>query len=108
MIEEITEIFKQNPETFIVAGFILVVIFGFSTVSSYIIKKRIGYASFMGKIEHKSGRILGFLLALTIACEYFKLSFTLILLIVCFVMWCVYLLSHTFEKLLYGHYGSRG
>lgn len=98
----------SHPEYFYISLFVVVVVFGFSIATSWLIKKRIGYASVMGKIEHKSGRILGLLIAFTIAAEYFKLGITMWLLLACFVCWLIYLLSHTFEKLLYGHHGPRG
>ncbi len=108
MIQDIIDSIKADPTYSIVFTFLFVLIFGFSTATSWIIKKRIGYASVMGKIEHKSGRILGLLLAVTIAAEYFDIGITLYLIIICFITWLIYLLSHTFEKLLYGNHGPRG
>lgn len=86
----------------IIAGFVLLLFL------SYIIKKimyknRIKYALKFGKLEHVSGRILGALLFLTIICEYVKLPETIYLLLLDFIVWCLYLFGHTIEKKLYPH-----
>jgi len=72
------------------------------------IRKRIYYASRFGKSEHVFGRVLGILIILTFFLEFLHLGYTLLGIILCFLAWVIYLVSHTLEKLFYGHHGPRG
>ena len=72
-------------------------------------RKRIYYASRFGKSEHFFGRLLGIMLIVQIFSIYLKVEpYNLIGIIACFIVWFLYLASHTIEKALYGHHGPRG
>ena len=77
-------------------------------VFSWFQRNRVKYASMFGKSEHFAGRLLGILILATFIAEYFKLGYTIYGIIASFICWAIYLFSHTCEKTLYGHMGSRG
>jgi len=87
----------------ILFGIILVIILVIvvSGVRSFIIKKRISYASRFGKSEHFFGRLMGLLSFASIIWCYFGFPYLMYLLIATFVSWGIYLISHTLEKKLY-------
>lgn len=102
----IIEQIQANSDIFytvIGGGILTLIIF----IINWFGRKRITYASFCGRIEHWAGRILGVLLLITIAIEFFNLSFTIYFLLADFFCWLIYLTAHTFEKLLYGNRGFR-
>ncbi|MFW9872048.1 MAG: hypothetical protein ACFFG0_03025 [Candidatus Thorarchaeota archaeon] len=71
-------------------------------------RKRIKYAFKFGKLEHKAGRILGWYLFLSSIIAYFFISLITFVFLICgLIIWCVYILSHTFEKKLFGKHGPR-
>ena len=71
-------------------------------------KKRIKYAFKFGKIEHKAGRLLGLYLFICSSAAYFFMGRdTFTLLLGGLMIWIVYILSHTFEKKLFGSHGPR-
>jgi hypothetical protein len=76
---------------------------GYSLISLPDRSQNIGLACFWGKIEHRSGRILGIMILISGAAEYIRhrtsVSFWLIL--TCFVLWATYLIAHTTEKKFY-------
>lgn len=74
----------------------------------WIKKKRIKYAFKFGKLEHKAGRFLGLYLFILSIISYFYFSLALFAVISFgFLIWLVYILSHTFEKKLFGTHGPR-
>lgn len=97
-----------NTEYLIVAGIIALIVILFSGITGWIIKKRVRMASMFGRTEHKSGRLLGWLIIAAFFIEYLSLGYTLYAIVACFICWVIYLISHTLEKLSYGHYGPRG
>ena len=75
---------------------------------SYIRRKRIKYAFKFGKLEHKFGRLMGWISLLNLGYNIFikdKVGVALSLLL--FIIWLSYISSHTFEKKLFGHFGPR-
>jgi hypothetical protein len=62
---------------------------------------RIRWAARCGKLEHKSGRLLGLLIAADILDYYYFDKWMLYLLGATFVCWLTYLVAHTLEKKLY-------
>ena len=71
-------------------------------------KKRIKWAFKCGKLEHKAGRLLGLYLFICSIVSYFLLdrgAFSIT--IGGFLIWLVYILSHTLEKKLFGKHGPR-
>ena len=102
-----------NYTYIIIAGVVSLIALLFSGLSHWVIKKRVYYASKCGRCEHTSGRLVGVLLIVTFFIEYFDLkiyeiSLSLILIILTFVIWLIYLVSHLLEKTLYSSYGPRG
>jgi len=98
----------QNTSLLVAAIVVSVIIVLFSGISGWIIRKRVYYASVSGKVEHRSGRLIGLALIATFFIEFLKLGWTIYAIIVSFSVWIVYLLSHTIEKTLYGNHGPRG
>lgn len=97
-----------NTEYLIAAVVIAVVIVVFSLISGFIVNKRVYYASRFGQLEHHCGRLMGWLLIATFFVEYLKFGYTIVWIIITFIIWVTYLLSHTLEKAFYGHCGPRG
>lgn len=97
-----------NDDSLIIMIFLIIL----SAIVIFILwfnRKRIYYASIMGKIEHLSGRLLGLALIATFFIEYFKpCIYTVYSIVGCFAIWVVYLFAHSCEKLFYGHSGPRG
>lgn len=79
-------------------------------------KIRIKYASKFGKIEHKSGRLLGLVIFIgTILTLFYPHKYPIthrdVILsafwVLAFICWITYLTAHTFEKKIYGKHGFR-
>ena len=92
--------FAQEYWIVITIVIIILIIISYATRKA-MYKKRIKYALKAGRLEHFSGRLLGFMLLITIAFQYFNIGYILGLLIADFAIWFTYLLSHTIEKKLY-------
>ena len=74
----------------------------------FIKRKRIKYAFKFGKLEHKAGRLLGLYLFICSLISYVYLDrYIFWMFAVGFVIWLIYILSHTFEKKLFGNHGPR-
>lgn len=71
---------------------------------------RVSKASKFGKIEHKSGRLLGLCIAISGMCVWldFPKGYSLSMIGITAACWITYISSHTIEKKLYGHFGPRG
>ena len=69
-------------------------------------KTRLKYASKCGKVEHFAGRLVGLLVAINLIYDYVKEGEYLFNLLI-FVVWIIYILSHTLEKFIYGKHGFR-
>lgn len=107
-VESIINSLKAVNPLYLIFGTIIILLsLIFSTISNYFIKKRIYFASQFGKLEHKTGRLLGLLIIITFIVELLNLRYTLYFIIACFVCWLIYLVSHTLEKLTYGNHGFR-
>lgn len=83
-------------------------------MTSWWIRKRIGWAGKWGKREHKYGRVIALAIVVAILCEHITwnnhwfMLFKKVNLYVVLLMWLVYIVSHKIEKKCYGHHGSRG
>jgi len=74
----------------------------------FIRNKRIKYAFKLGRIEHKAGRLLGWYLFICSIVAYFLLDKSACYFFIGgFIIWCVYILSHIFEKKCFGSHGPR-
>lgn len=76
-------------------------------IFNWIRKKRIKYAFKFGKLEHKAGRLLGLYLFVCCCVSYFTPKYAFFYFSGAFIIWLIYILSHTFEKKLFGKYGPR-
>ena len=72
-------------------------------------RTRIKWAFKCGKSEHKFGRLIGLVTFIAFAYTHFFNPDLIgeILIGLVFICWLIYLLSHTFEKKLFGHHGPR-
>lgn len=61
------------------------------------------YALKFGKLEHKSARLLGITIIITLIAIYFKIKqeYIIYLALINLFLWVVYLMSHKVEKKLY-------
>jgi len=70
---------------------------------------RLKYAFKCGKLEHKAGRVIAVPILLGIVLNgILKDWYNCTLFLVIFFTWLTYILAHTVEKKLFGHYGPRG
>lgn len=87
-------------------------------LSNWIRKKRVKLAFRMGKKEHKYGRLIAIPILVGIFTNMIYLSpfvtpninciwFNLINYILIFIIWVIYLGSHTLEKIFFKKYGPR-
>ena len=70
-------------------------------------KTRIKWAFRFGRLEHKAGRVLGLYLFICSLVSYFYFKEVVYMFIVGFIIWIVYILSHTLEKKCFGNHGPR-
>lgn len=73
----------------------------FNIVWKLMFRQRVRYALKFGKLEHWSGRVLGLFLVITLIVELSGIGYTVYLLVLDFVTWFIYLVSHSAEKRLY-------
>lgn len=86
-----------------IAGLSLLILIG-----TWFGRKRIGFASKCGKLEHMTGRLIGVLLIMSGYLAFFKSELTFYSICITFIVWFIYLVSHTLEKFFYGNKGPRG
>ena len=85
----------------IVIGLILFVIWFGKRCNKKIKNKRIKYACKFGKLEHKSGSLLGLFLLITIFLAFIRSELIIYSVVITFIIWVVYKCSHKVEKKLY-------